>query len=191
MTSLEELGKHYGTDKVYHRYLPHYEQWFSHLCDSEITLCEIGVLRGASLRMWRDYFKYGTIYGIDIEPSRAFQLSRLHVLVGSQNDTVFLDRAKLSIRAVDIVIDDGSHQAADQTTSFHALWPIVKPDGWYCVEDCHLMLKDGFNNKGSDPTLINYVSNRLSRILAGRSPIKELHIIGEGHKSGLIAMRKR
>jgi hypothetical protein len=38
---------------------------------------------------------------------------------------------------VDIVIDDGSHRAADQRISFDTLFPLLSFGGLYMVEDLH------------------------------------------------------
>ena len=63
---VEKLGDAVGTDKTVHRYLLHYEVRFESRRNEEIALLEIGVMRGASLRMWRDYFPRGAIDGIDV-----------------------------------------------------------------------------------------------------------------------------
>jgi len=45
----------YGTEKPL-GYLLLYEAAFAHLLDKEIKLLELGVGKGDSLLMWRDYF---------------------------------------------------------------------------------------------------------------------------------------
>ena len=39
--------------------------------------------------------------------------------------------------ALDIVVDDGSHRASDQRSSFNLLFPAVTDRGIYVVEDLH------------------------------------------------------
>ena len=53
--TLDEIGLKYGTDKSssHHHYLPFYETFMAPLRDAPITLLEIGVYQGASLRTWR------------------------------------------------------------------------------------------------------------------------------------------
>ena len=65
---LDELGILHGTDKgsLGHGYLGHYERILGPLRDEPITILEIGVSDGASLRMWADYFTRATIVGVDI-----------------------------------------------------------------------------------------------------------------------------
>ena len=50
---LNEKG--YGTDKGV-RYLSNYENHFNHLVNEKINLLELGIFKGDSLLMWRDYF---------------------------------------------------------------------------------------------------------------------------------------
>ena len=72
--NLGNLAQIYGSDKWgSHWYTQHYQRHFGHLRRSRITLLEIGVggygdphAGGASLRMWRKFFRRGRIYGIDI-----------------------------------------------------------------------------------------------------------------------------
>lgn len=66
---LRKLAKKHGTDKSVHGYCPHYERRFAGWRHKPITLLEIGVDAGASMRMWRDYFPNAKITGVDINPS--------------------------------------------------------------------------------------------------------------------------
>jgi hypothetical protein len=55
---LKEIGEKYGTDKVEHDYLDFYEK---ELPKQVGKLLEIGVLNGASLRMWKEYYTEAAI----------------------------------------------------------------------------------------------------------------------------------
>ena len=46
-----------------------YEEYFNPLKDEEITLFEIGVQGGHSMKAWVDYFENGKIIGVDIDLS--------------------------------------------------------------------------------------------------------------------------
>lgn len=46
-------------------YLPVYEHWLKPLRRQPITLLEIGVFQGGSLRMWHKYMPKATIIGLD------------------------------------------------------------------------------------------------------------------------------
>ena len=107
--------------------------------DQPLRILEIGVWRGGSLQLWRDYFgDNAIIFGIDIEEAcRELPGIGCEIRIGSQTDAVFLNRVVDEMGGVDIVIDDGSHMCADVVTSFQALWPRLSEGGFYFVEDLH------------------------------------------------------
>jgi hypothetical protein len=56
---------------------------------------------------------------------------------GSQDDIEFLKSLKVSDRFFDIIVDDGGHTMAQQTTSLVHLLRKVKSGGLYIIEDLH------------------------------------------------------
>ena len=166
MRTLREIGEHFGTDKVtLHRFDSVYSKLFSEFRDREITLLEIGVAGGASLRMWEEYFPRARIIGIDFEPQcLAHQGGRRQVIIGSAADPHFLNRSVESIGSpLDIIIDDGSHLMRDQQTAFSTLFPHIRPGGWYVVEDLETSYypKFGGGVPGMDGTMIAYLKSLL------------------------------
>lgn len=136
METLNELGVKHGTDKssITHFYLNNYENYFNTLRDKSITLLELGIASGASLRMWQEYFSQGKIYGVDINPDCA---QHPGAFIGSQTDSAFLQGVIDQIGIPDIIIDDGSHYGPDMIATFKDLFPKMKPGGIYAVEDFH------------------------------------------------------
>jgi len=57
----------YDTDKIANRYLERYDPILEPWVNKKITLLEIGVHKGGSLFLWRDYFSQGTIVGMDVK----------------------------------------------------------------------------------------------------------------------------
>ena len=104
-----------------------------------LRFLEIGVDRGGSLELWRDYFgPDAVIFGIDINPKSLIpDREDLEVRIGSQDDPAFLARVVAEMGGVDVVLDDGSHVAAHQRASFDALFPLLSDGGLYVVEDTH------------------------------------------------------
>lgn len=142
--SLDELAMKHGTDKASN--LHNYTRWYERLLpDNEdgpfITLLEIGVANGNSLRMWADYYgvipnvKGDTIAGLDINECQPIEGVRL--FKGDQSDPNILKTIIEEIGSLDVVIDDGSHLWKDQIASFKLLWPFVKRGGVYVIEDLH------------------------------------------------------
>lgn len=139
MSELQEIAKRFGTDKVESGYLGAYERYFAPSRDKPIALLEIGVLRGASLLTWQEYFPRGRIVGLDINEIRiAEPADRITLYKGLQQDTGLLDRIgrESAPDGFDIIIDDAAHIGSLARTSFwHLFVKHLKPGGIYVLED--------------------------------------------------------
>lgn len=126
----------------WHHYFDLYERYFGRYRDRPVRMLEIGVFRGGSLRMWKQYFHPdSTIVGVDIDPScSAHEIADKNVFVriGSQADPSFLAAVNGEFGPFDIILDDGSHKTHHQIISFGALFRDALTDGGcYMVEDMH------------------------------------------------------
>lgn len=136
--TLDEIGLRFGTDKSsqFHNYLNFYDSFMAPMREAPITLLEIGVFRGASLHMWREYFPNAKIVGVDIQPNaKQFESERVHVELADQSNLQHLAELSVKHGPFDIVIEDGSHMWEHQITTLRALFPFVKNGGYYVVED--------------------------------------------------------
>jgi hypothetical protein len=72
-------------------YLDIYQHHFSAYRNTPVKFLEIGVFKGGSLELWRNYFGMNaTIFGIDIEPACATYVTPPNqVRIGSQDDAHF------------------------------------------------------------------------------------------------------
>ena len=129
----------YDTDKITNRYLERYDPVLEPWADKKIVLLELGVHKGGSLLLWRDYFPLGTIVGIDISLPTGFQpTERIHLFEGSQADPQFLSRVANEVApdGFDIIIDDASHIGELTKRAFwHLFDNHLKPGGLYVIED--------------------------------------------------------
>jgi SAM-dependent methyltransferase len=130
----------YDTDKAVNvHYLRNYEALFSPLVHKDIRLFELGVRRGGSLLLWRDYFPQGMIAGLDLEPVSVVDPSgRIRIYQGRQEDTALLDRIarETAPGGFDIIIDDCSHIGELTRATFRHLFDRhLKPGGIYVIED--------------------------------------------------------
>lgn len=124
-------------------YVDTYEELFAPLKDKPVTILELGVLSGASLLMWNEYFTHPNreIIGLDMNPpvnfGEEFELSDHNVFQyqGQQDDIELLEVLKVKHGAFDIIIDDASHRADPSRVSFNELFESVKPGGLYIIED--------------------------------------------------------
>jgi predicted O-methyltransferase YrrM len=138
--TLDSLGLLHGTDKSSrtHGYLALYDRLLRPLRLKPVRLLEIGVLGGASLRMWRDYFPAGEIVGLDVDPAAAAHAGeRIAVHRADQADVPAMTRLVGTLGPFDIIVDDGSHRWAHQVATLRALLPLVARRGFYIVEDLH------------------------------------------------------
>jgi methyltransferase family protein len=160
-------------------YTPVYERYFSPLRDEPITILEIGVNTGGSMLMWLDYFTNGKVIGVDIVPkTRPPESHRYRFIQGDQQSIPFWNSVIPSLGKLDIVIDDGGHIAGQIENSFKCLWPIVKPGGYYCIED----LGAAYNPEAQTPGLGNhlqFIKDFIDHINLGRAGVDSLHFYRE------------
>jgi 23S rRNA U2552 (ribose-2'-O)-methylase RlmE/FtsJ len=118
-------------------YFPIYERHFSRFKNLDVTIFEIGVWEGGSLQIWKKYFgPNATIVGIDIdEQCIAAEEDQIHIRIGDQSDTEFLDRLIKEFGVPDIIIDDGSHESRHINATFDHLYPMQLKNSVYLVED--------------------------------------------------------
>lgn len=106
----------------------------------EMNLLEIGVKKGGSLMLFREYFHQGAkIYGGDIDPaittfSRDPNMKTL-VMDSTRAEEVARSFPPRSALRFDIIIDDGCHRIHCIQDTFRNLWPHLKDDGLYIIED--------------------------------------------------------
>lgn len=121
-----------------HKVRHYFEAYAFHLnsfIDKPVNLLEIGIGQGGSLKMWKNYFKNGTVYGLDYRlECKEYEEDQIHVFIGDQADTEFLENIVKDV-CFDIVIDDGGHRMIEQLTSFNVLFPSLNNGGVYIAED--------------------------------------------------------
>ena len=149
--STGDLAQIYSSDAdaivhKWHHYIPIYEKYFEKYRGQEVRFLEIGVSRGGSLRMWREFLgPNAVIFGIDIDQNCS-KLNGIHaeVRVGSQDDSSFLSSVVLEMGGIDVVLDDGSHNMNHILASMRILFPKLNNGGTYMVEDLHTAYWRGF-----------------------------------------------
>lgn len=126
----------------WHHYLPIYDRHFAPyragFRSRPLRFLEIGVYRGGSLAMWRAFFgPQAIITGVDVDPGCAAFDGRegTRVRIGSQDNPAFMRGVVEEMGGVDIVLDDGSHEARHMRRSFDILFPLLSDGGLYVVED--------------------------------------------------------
>ena len=122
-----------------HHYFHIYNKHFQKFRNKPVHVLEIGVCKGGSLKMWKNYFgEKAQIYGVDIDPACMKYddpKNGIHVLIADQSNRDDLKRLVKNLPVIDIVIDDGGHTTNQQITSFDELYDKISEDGIYLVED--------------------------------------------------------
>lgn len=152
---LARLFASYGSDKDRNGYASLYSALFAHLKEAPVQLLEVGIgtmipgapssmkgymnddyKPGASLRAWRDFFTTGSIHGLDVQLDCVFQEERIETHLCDSTDAdccqAWIEARSLTF---DVVIDDGSHYDQHQLATLKHLFPLVKPGGYYVIED--------------------------------------------------------
>jgi demethylmacrocin O-methyltransferase len=140
---LNRLALLFHTDKWgNHWYTQHYQRYFQALKGKRLNVLEIGVggyedsgAGGGSLRMWKAYFRKSRIVGIDLHDKTQFRERRIDIRKFDQTDSEALLRLSSEYGGFDIIIDDGSHLNEHVIKSFHVLFPLLRGNGIYVVED--------------------------------------------------------
>lgn len=123
-----------------HTYIEQYSTLLEPYRDREINFLEIGVgydfTKPYSMQMWDKYFTKAKLYAIDIkEESLAIETDRIKVFIGNQSDSGFLGDVINTVKSLDVIIDDGSHNINDLISTFNVLFPILNTGGIYIMED--------------------------------------------------------
>lgn len=153
-TELCEMGRKYDTDKSAlrdnitdsrhcHPYTIFYHGLFKNRRNDVLNIAEIGILDGASLRMWQEYFPNANIYGFDnnIDFINNFKnnynndrIKLYQIDVTNENDIKNTLQEFNDIK-FDIIIEDSTHQFNDQIRVIKNVSDYLKPGGLLIIED--------------------------------------------------------
>jgi hypothetical protein len=156
----------YGnTGRLIHKwkhYFEIYDRHFARFRAKPVVVVEIGVYKGGSLQMWKNYFgPQAQIYGIDIDPQcKSFEEPQIRIAIGSQEDRQFLRTFAQSVPRIDILIDDGGHTMRQQIAAFEELYSHIDANGVYLCEDLHTSYWGDYGGGYRKPdTFVEYSKN--------------------------------
>lgn len=134
MVDLFNTGN-YNTDKgTSHSYIQrYYPDIFRQFKGKECTVLEVGIFKGGSLKLWRDYLgPQAKIYGIDNTaqvPAQAIEGCKIILA-----DAYVKDVAEM-VPELDIAIDDGLHTMEAHKMFVELYAPKIKSGGYLIIED--------------------------------------------------------
>ena len=94
-----EIAKKYGTDKHQHGYTKLYYEVMKDKRYEDISIFEIGIYMGNSIKLWHEFFQKGRIYGIDngrIVPNTSIE-------PGYSNENPSVDDSRLQVEGEVVV----------------------------------------------------------------------------------------
>lgn len=151
MKTLDQIFIEKGTDKssLSHNYSPYYEMFFGPLRNEPLSIMELGVYSGASVRAWKEYFPNANIFGVDVTYHPQINEDRVFMIEADLSKQEDIDR--LSVVPYDIIVDDAAHRGDHQVACFRTLFQSLKPGGLYIIED----ILCSYDERWNDP--INFM----------------------------------
>lgn len=199
MNRLDELAEKHGTDKgpSGHGYTAVYFDRLSRLTRRRFKMLEIGVLAGASARMWEEFFPLAEIRGIDIDPAcSAHAAGRVSIDIVDQGNRADMQAYADREGGFELVIDDGGHRMHQQILGFEVLFPALLPGGMYIVEDTHTSYVGPYGG-GGKTTTVKYFHALTDRVNTGEegvgvfaNPVATVDIASIEFLKGLVLVRK-
>jgi len=150
-------------DKWVH-YFPIYTRHLTPYQGRPVSVLEIGVYRGGSMRMWSRFLgPQARLVGVDIDPVALISAGdRYTVVLADQGDPEAMRKLAQDHGPFDVIVDDGGHTMAQQITSIETLFPMLNEGGVYLVEDCHTSYWDEYDGgRGREGTFMEWVKTRL------------------------------
>jgi len=125
-----------------HSYIEVYEDILRPYRYTATNILEIGLLAGASLRMWEKYFT-GTVYGIDCDIKPIGGRYDLEPIIAEGNHKIIIGNAEnpevikqhFSGIKFDVIIEDANHSVEQQLKLYENFQPYMNKGGLYIIED--------------------------------------------------------
>lgn len=193
------MNGNHGTMTKWLHYFRVYDKYFSRFRGTDVVICEIGVWRGASLQMWKEYFgQKATIIGIDINPEcKKYECENIKIEIGSQENPEFWDYIKKKYERIDILLDDGGHTMRQQISTFIHMFPFLSNGGVYVCEDTHTSYWKDYGGGYKGNSFIEYSKNLVDDIHAYHSQCEDLqpsyytnHIFGIHYYNSMVVLEK-
>lgn len=181
-------GKKYRTDKVeHHEYHKIYNFFLKNYYSKDGCILEIGLLWGASLKMWIDLFPNAFIYGIDNGVQDSGERYKIFKTDQSKENELIKVKNELIGKGLFFINDDGSHIPEHQLLTFNVLFPLLEEGGIYIIEDVETSYwvrgglygyntSYGYKHKNSIIEIFKDVADGVNSEFAGNRESKVQHL---------------
>ena len=120
-------------------YAEFYQPFFEKIRFSCENILEIGIDNGYSLMTNYEFFEKSKILGLDIKNCTRFDNDRITTKILDQGNLQelesFVEYCDSNNVSFDFILDDGSHDVIHQQLTFGKFFKLVKPGGFYIIED--------------------------------------------------------
>jgi len=153
-------------------YFEIYNNMFQKYKNKKITFVEVGIDRGGSLFIWKDFFSNDSrIIGIDTNPAaKKLEEHGFEIFIGDQSNESFWSDFYKKVGNIDILLDDGGHKNIEQIITLNSSLPYINNDGKIVIEDTHTSyIKKHYRNPSmfSSMNFFNLIVDSINR----RSPV--------------------
>jgi hypothetical protein len=129
---------------------------------------------GASLNLWKKVLEKNRYDLWFAELSQRcvdnyqLQLDGVQILVGDQGNITTLQAwVRQSKGNFDVIIDDGGHKNSQIMASLTVLWSLLKPGGYYFLEDLHVGRKPGYFHPHQTPPVTIIIQTWIDHLNIG------------------------
>lgn len=142
LTDLADMaGSDNGSNR--HRFTEIYHMLLQARQDAPLNMLEIGNASGSEAAIedleysgiWLDYLPNADLYRADVVDLSHLGEDRFHPVVCDMNRRDAIATMAEGLPALDVVFDDGTHEAQPQQCAFVELWDKLKPGGFYIIEN--------------------------------------------------------
>jgi len=114
-----------------------YQRTIADLAGKPLSIAEVGVQSGGSMQMWQAVLGAQiTVHGLDINPKcKKFAAKGVDITIGDQGSKPMWDAFYGKGVKLDVLIDDGGHQAHQVLQTLYSTYPNINPGGYHIVED--------------------------------------------------------
>ena len=179
MHELTRLANLYGTDKgsEHNEYIHCYTEFYGPLLNHRRydlkNMLEIGVYRGQSIRMWKDFFVNANIYGLEYQTNLNLEEDRVIFKKGIDAYTkkTVNDFKEKNIK-FDFIIDDGPHDMPSWTFVLNNYIDLLEENGVLIIEDIGFMREchDLIDSFSGDKTRLTPIDRTKTAINIGKNP---------------------
>ena len=149
-------------------YFEVYNNIFQEYKDKKVTFVEVGIDRGGSLFIWKDFFSNDSrIIGIDTNPeAKKLEEHGFEIFIGDQSNESFWSDFYKKVGNIDILLDDGGHKNIEQIITTTSSLPYINNGGKIVIEDTHASyIKKHYRNPSifSSMNFFNLIVDSINR----------------------------